>query len=75
MILTGKRISALKEIMRWEQIDEDWFWDAPEVAREEQRLHGIPLPMLAQRLLSPRQQQGKVFDLGNPNDCRLGSGN
>ena len=65
MILTGQRISALKEIMRWEQIDSDWFWDAPASPVKNKRLHGIPLPGLAQRLLSPRQSQGKVFALGS----------
>jgi hypothetical protein len=65
MILTGKRISALKEIMRWEQIDSDFYWDAPESLVKNKRLHGIPLPMLAQRLLSPRQAQGKVFTLAS----------
>jgi hypothetical protein len=64
MLLTGKRISALKEVMRWEQIDHDWFWDAPLSTVKNKRLHGIPLPMLAQRLLSPRQSEGKVFTLG-----------
>ena len=28
MILTGKRKSDLLS-MRWEQIESDWFWDAP----------------------------------------------
>lgn len=64
MLLTGKRIGALKDVLRWEQINSDWFWDAPPSPVKNKRLHGIPLPMLAQRLLSPRQSQGKVFGLG-----------
>ena len=70
MLLTGKRISALREVMRWEQIGADWFWDAPESTVKNKKLHGIPLPMLAQRLLSPRQSQGKVFDRIKPRNCR-----
>jgi integrase len=62
MILTGKRKTALAN-MRWEEIDDDWFWDAPPSEVANKRLHGVPLPGLAQRLLSPRQKQGKVFDI------------
>ena len=53
--------------MRWEEIDRDWFWDAPESDVENKRLHGVPLPKLARDVLGPRQTQGKVFgeiDLG-----------
>jgi hypothetical protein len=63
MLLTGKRISALADVMRWEQIDPDWFWDAPPSEVKNKRLHGIPLPRLAQRILHPRQKQGKVFNI------------
>ena len=65
MILTGKRISALKEIMRWEQIDSDWFWDAPVSPVETNGCMASLCPRLAQRLLSPRQKQGKVFERVN----------
>jgi hypothetical protein len=44
------------------QIDDKWFWDAPPSEVKNKRLHGIPLPPMAQRILHPRQQQGKVFD-------------
>jgi hypothetical protein len=42
---------------RDEEIDAKWFWDAA----VNKRLNGVPLPKLAQRVLHPRQQQGKVF--------------
>ncbi len=61
LLLIGKRKTALAN-MRWEQIEADWFWDAPPSRAKNKRLHGVPLPTLAQRVLHPRQAQGKVFD-------------
>jgi integrase len=61
MILTGKRRSDLLS-MRWEQIESDWFWDAPASKSKNKRLHGVPLPNLAQRVLHPRAKQGLVFE-------------
>jgi integrase len=59
--LTGKRRSDLAS-MRWEQIESDWFWDAPASKSKNKRLHGVPLPDLAQRVLHPRQSEGLVFE-------------
>jgi integrase len=61
MLLTGKRKTALAS-MRWEEIDDNWFWDPPASQARNKRLHGVPLPPLAQRVLHPRQNRGKVFD-------------
>jgi integrase len=60
LLLTGKRKSALAA-MRWEEIDEGWFWNAPRSERRNKRLHAIPLPSLAQRILHPRKPAGLVF--------------
>ncbi|WP_370301565.1 tyrosine-type recombinase/integrase [Pseudooceanicola sp.] len=53
-MLTGKRRSALVA-MQWADIDDDWVW-APETdnrrRKRNKRLHGIPLPRLAQRILT-----------------------
>src|SRR5262249_25562770 len=53
IILTGKRKSAVAA-MRWEEIAEDGFWNAPQPTRRKRgnkRLHPIPLPKLAQRII------------------------
>jgi integrase len=60
LLLTGKRKSALAEMM-WEEIDDTWFWNAPKSENKNKRLHPIPLPPLAQRVLGPKQKQGYVF--------------
>lgn len=60
LILTGKRKTALAN-MRWEEIDNDWFWDPPPSDTKNKRLHGVPLSSLAQRILHPRQPNGSVF--------------
>jgi integrase len=60
MLLTGKRKTALANML-WEEIDEAWFWDPPPSNVKNKRLHGVPLPKLAQRVLHPRQDNGKVF--------------
>jgi integrase len=59
LLLTGKRKSALA-LMRWEQIDENWFLDAPSGSKNK-RLHAIPLPKKAQEVLHPRGKTGLVF--------------
>ena len=60
MVLTGKRKTALASML-WQEIDETWFWDPPPSEVRNKRLHGVPLPKLAQRVLHPRQANGKVF--------------
>jgi hypothetical protein len=60
IVLIGKRKTALLD-MRWEQIDASWFWDAPPSDVKNKRLHGVPLPRLAQRVLHPRGKKGRVF--------------
>jgi hypothetical protein len=67
MLLLAKRKTALAN-MRWEEIDDTWFWNAP-ASGTNKRLHGVPLSRLAQRVLGPRQQ-GKVF--GELTERRLG---
>ena len=59
MIIVGKRKTALAS-MKWEELDDDWFWNAPPGSRNK-RLHGVPLPTLAQRILHPRKDKGYVF--------------
>jgi Arm DNA-binding domain len=60
MLLTGKRRTALAKML-WQEIGADWFWDAPPGSRTK-RLHGVPLPGLAQRILHPRRKTGTVFE-------------
>jgi hypothetical protein len=60
MVLLAKRKTSLAA-MKWEEIGENWFWDAPESDSKNKRLHAVPLPSLAQRVLSPRQAEGLVF--------------
>jgi integrase len=53
ILLTGKRKSAVAAI-RWEEIADDGFWTPPQPARRKRgnkRLHPIPLPKLAQRII------------------------
>jgi integrase len=59
LLLTGKRKSALAS-MRWEEIDESWFWNAPSGSKNK-RLHSIPLPKKAVEVLHPRREKGLVF--------------
>jgi integrase len=59
LLLCGKRKSALAE-MKWEQIDDSWYWHAPP-GRKKKRLHGVPLSSLIQRIIHPRQSTGYVF--------------
>ena len=59
IILTGKRRTAV-ETMRWDHIDADWYW-RPTCGNKVKRAHAIPLPRLAQRILSPRAGKGLVL--------------
>ena len=61
VLITGKRRTAL-ERMRWEQINADWYWQAPQPRKgTTKRLHAIPLPKLAQRVLGKHGGAGRVF--------------
>lgn len=60
LLLTGKRKSALANML-WQEMDDDWFWNAPRPIAKNKRLHGIPLPVLAQRILHPRKERGFIF--------------
>jgi integrase len=61
LMLTGKRKTAIAE-MQWEDIDENWFWNAPKPtkATTNKRLHSIPLPRRLQIILGERRT-GYVF--------------
>jgi integrase len=59
LLLTGKRKTALAG-MKWEEIDDTWFWNAPE-GHTNKRLHGVPLSSFVQRILHPHQTSGFVF--------------
>ena len=55
VLLTGKRKSAIAK-MKWAEIEDDWTWVPPVDRRRKKktkRLHGVPLPRLAQRVLAP----------------------
>jgi integrase len=60
LVITGKRRVAV-ETMRWDHISSDWYW-SPTLGSKGKRCHAIPLPKLAQRILSPRQDIGRVLD-------------
>jgi integrase len=66
MMLTGKRKTALAN-MQWEEIDGDWFWDAPASDSKNKRLHGVPLSSLARNALHPRPPEGKGRVFGDIN--------
>ena len=63
-MLTGKRKGALSA-MRWDELDGEGLWVPPEDPRRRRkrtkRLHGIPLPKLAQRILAPLKKDGAAF--------------
>jgi integrase len=61
VMLTGKRKTAIAE-MKWDDIDENWFWHAPQPTRAttNKRLHAIPLPRRLQIILGERRT-GYVF--------------
>jgi integrase len=62
LILTGKRKSALAA-MRWSGINAAWVWTPPP-GNKNKRVHPIPLPKLAQRiLLGLKPQDAKPDDL------------
>jgi hypothetical protein len=63
LVLTGKRPGVNVGIgdMKWEDIKDDWFWDAPVSGVKNKRRHPVHLPKRLQRVLHPRQQQGNVF--------------
>jgi integrase len=53
LILTGKRKNAAAA-MRWSEIDETGLWEPPQDLRQKRgnkRLHAIPLPPLAHRII------------------------
>lgn len=55
VLLTGKRKGAIAKMM-WSEIEDDWTWVPPVDRRrvkKTKRLHGVPLPRLAQRVLAP----------------------
>jgi integrase len=60
LLLTGKRKGALSA-MKWEEVDDQWYWTPPASEHRNKRLHPIPLPALAQRVLGARQPRGYVF--------------
>jgi integrase len=47
--------------MRWEDIDDNWFWKPQHSPHRNKRLHAIPLSSLTQRVLGQRQARGYVF--------------
>jgi integrase len=61
LLLTGKRKSAVAA-MRWTELDDTGLWTPPADSRRRKRtkrLHGIPLPKLAQRIIAPlRPKEG-----------------
>ena len=61
LILTGKRKGALAA-MRWGEIDDNWNWTPP-AGKKNKRVHPLPLPKLAQRiLLGVRPKDAKKED-------------
>jgi integrase len=60
LMLTGKRKSDVAE-MEWRQIDDNWYWYPPKSNNRIKRVHSIPLPSLAQRIMHPRKTDGFVF--------------
>ena len=60
LLITAKRCNAVAD-MRWEHITgDDWYWQPPYRSDIKKNLP-VTLPKLAQRVLSPRQQTGKVL--------------
>jgi integrase len=60
-ILTGKRHQQQIHPMRWEEISSDWVWTPRGNGSKHKRTHSVPLSSLAQRVLGPRQENGRVF--------------
>jgi hypothetical protein len=63
LILTGKRPGPNCGLadMRWQDIKDDWFWDAPPSGIKNKRRHPIHLPKRLQRVLHPRRPEREVF--------------
>ena len=59
LMITMKRCSAVAN-MRWQDIDAQWNWTPP-YRSDIKKNNPLVLPRLAQRILSPRQQTGKVL--------------
>jgi hypothetical protein len=66
MLLMAKRRSALNA-MKWEEIDDSWFWNAPK-SDSNKKLFPVPLAGLTQRVLKPKQDSGPVFGTLNRRD-------
>lgn len=67
LMLTGKRKGALAA-MKWAEIDDDGVWSPPVDPRrrkKNKRLHGIPLPALARRIIAPLKP---AADAENPSE-------
>ena len=60
LILTGKRKGALAA-MRWGEISETWAWTPPP-GQKNKRVHPLPLPKLAQRILQGLKPKGAKPD-------------
>lgn len=62
LVLLAKRKTSLAE-MRWEQIDDTWFWHMPQPkkANSTKHYHEVPLPSLVQRILHPRKESRIAF--------------
>jgi integrase len=61
LLLMGKRKGALSR-MKWEHIDENWFWKPPtSESKENKKVLEAPLSSLVQRELGKRQAGGYVF--------------
>lgn len=59
LLITGKRSNAV-QAMRWEHIDDTWYWRPPGGTRSK-RNHAIPLPALAREVLGSRVPKGRVL--------------
>lgn len=67
LLFLGKRKTATAQ-MRWEQIDDGWFWHAKSESKNK-RLHPITIPSSAQHVLHPRGTTGAIF--GKLNFARI----
>jgi integrase len=60
LLLTGKREGALAR-MRWEHIDETWFWEPPRSELANKRLHPIPYRRWRNACLVRDNNRGSCF--------------
>jgi len=60
LLLTGKRKGALAR-MRWEHIDETWFWEPPRSELANKRLHPIPYRRWRNACLVRDNNRGSCF--------------